>query len=101
MMFLMCVVLCVLAVGLDAAPVMNEKVRLEQPDGTVIYAFQTGDEFYSRVHDENGFTIIRDPNTGYWSLAVECGIRLGDIESSGYSIHHRTAQSMGMVEIYE
>lgn len=40
-----------------------------QPDGTEIHCFATGDEFYNWLHDEQGFTIINDHQTGYYVFA--------------------------------
>ncbi|MDR2836655.1 MAG: hypothetical protein LBV69_10795 [Bacteroidales bacterium] len=45
--------------------VENMPYQLTQPNGEIINCFITGDEYYRRVFDENGFTIIRNPNTGY------------------------------------
>ena len=97
MMFLVCVMFGVSASNLDAAPVENIPTRLSQPDGAVIYAYSSGDEFFSRVHDANGFTIIKDPLSDFWCWAVESAIRQGDIESSGFPIHAISAQSLGLV----
>ncbi|MEZ5082382.1 MAG: M6 family metalloprotease domain-containing protein [Bacteroidales bacterium] len=47
-----------------------------QPDGSVIECFATGDEFYNWLHDKDGFTIIQDIETGYYSYAVLDGDQL-------------------------
>lgn len=60
-----------LALGSVAAPKSNVPITLIQPDGTSISCFVTGDEFYQIVHDENGYTIIRDSQTGYYVYAIE------------------------------
>ncbi len=48
-----------------AAPVKDHPVTLTQPDGTVLECFASGDEFFSYLHDENGYLIKRDPDTGF------------------------------------
>ncbi|MCL2042180.1 MAG: leucine-rich repeat protein, partial [Bacteroidales bacterium] len=32
-----------------------------QPDGTVLHLFVTGDEFYKRVYDADGYTLLKNP----------------------------------------
>jgi M6 family metalloprotease-like protein len=54
---------------LSAAWLNFEPQTITQPDGTVIHCFATGDEFYNWLHDENGFTIIRDHQSGYYVYA--------------------------------
>ena len=55
---------------LHTAPIINEPLVLTQPDGAVISAFESGDEFHNWVHDENGYAIIRDATTNQWCLAI-------------------------------
>ncbi|MBE0639957.1 MAG: M6 family metalloprotease domain-containing protein [Bacteroidales bacterium] len=54
---------------LQAAWLNFEPQTIEQPDGTIINCYATGDEFYNWLHDENGFTIIKDHQTGYYVFA--------------------------------
>ena len=58
---------CVTAVF--AAPFQNVEKILTQPDGTKLYCFASGDEFYSRLHDAEGFTIVQAEN-GYFVYAT-------------------------------
>lgn len=48
----------------------NQPTVIKQPDGTEVPCLISGDEFYHRVHDDAGYTIIRDPATGYAVYAV-------------------------------
>ena len=41
-----------------AAPFKNVEKVLTQPDGTILYCYASGDEFYSRLHDSKGYTIV-------------------------------------------
>lgn len=43
---------------------------LRQPNGMVIQCFASGDEFYNWLHDASGYTIIQDPETGYYCYAT-------------------------------
>ena len=45
-------------------------VELKQPDGSTLHCFASGDEFYSRLHDENDYTITQSDDDGYYYYAV-------------------------------
>ncbi|MDL2296873.1 M6 family metalloprotease domain-containing protein [Bacteroidales bacterium OttesenSCG-928-B11] len=47
--------------------------QLIQPNGDTLHCFTTGDEFYSYLHDENGYTIVQDEKTGYFVYATKAG----------------------------
>ena len=55
-----------------AAPFQNVEKILTQPDGTKLYCFASGDEFYSRLHDAEGYTIVQAEN-GYFVYATSDG----------------------------
>ena len=59
--------LCVTAAS--AAPFKNVERILTQPDGSKLYCFASGDEFYNRLHDADGFTIVQAEN-GYFVYAT-------------------------------
>jgi len=81
---LMVLMITIVIINLDAAWFDDMPVTLKQPDGTIIRALQTGDEFHNWAHDRNGYTIVRDPNTGYWSWARESLSNIGaSIENKG------------------
>ncbi|MCL2065611.1 MAG: M6 family metalloprotease domain-containing protein [Candidatus Cloacimonetes bacterium] len=69
---------------LNAAWLENIPTVLTQPDETQIEAFLSGDEFHNWAHDEDGFTIILDPVTGFWCWAIA---EDGDLVSTGQPIH--------------
>ncbi|MDR0364136.1 MAG: M6 family metalloprotease domain-containing protein, partial [Bacteroidales bacterium] len=48
-----------------AAYLEKHPIIIKQPDGTEVQCFATGDEYYNWVHDAEGYTLIRDPQTGY------------------------------------
>lgn len=55
-------------------------VSIKQPDGTAIECFSTGDEFFNRLHDAEGYTIIQASDGWYYY-----GVRSGDdVIPSGY-----------------
>ena len=44
-------------------------ITLNQPNGTTIECLISGDEFYQRLHNEDGYTIIQDIKDGYYYYA--------------------------------
>ena len=47
----------------------NMPVALEQPDGSILNCLISGDEFYQRLHDNQGYTITQHPKDGYYYYA--------------------------------
>lgn len=58
---------------LSADMVRNLPFSFTQPDGTELSLYLSGDEYYHRVHDENGYTILKHSRTGYAVYAVPEG----------------------------
>ena len=71
--------LIVLPFALNGAYLKNVPIKLIQPNGVILNAFASGDEFYNWVHDKDGYTIIQDPQTGYYVYAIK---RDGDLVPS-------------------
>jgi M6 family metalloprotease-like protein len=46
---------------------------LSQPDGSELNCLATGDEFHNWLHDENNFTIMQHPETGFYVYAQQIG----------------------------
>ena len=69
--------------NVDGAYLRNFPVKVVQPDGEELDIFASGDEFYNWLHDKDGYTIIQDPETGYYVYAIE---KDGDLISSGYIV---------------
>ena len=49
----------------EAAFLRNVPVHVKQPDGTVLSCLASGDEYYNWLHDKDGYTILRNPATGF------------------------------------
>jgi len=58
---------------LTAAYLMDIPVQVNQPNGTVIDCFASGDEYHNWLHDADGYTIIQSPDTGYYTYAIQSG----------------------------
>jgi M6 family metalloprotease-like protein len=63
--------------------VRNMPHTITQPNGKVINCFITGDEFYHRIHDEKGYTIIQNEQDGYFYYGKESG---GKVVPSRYIV---------------
>ncbi len=53
----------------SAMPLFNVPTCLVQPNGDTLHCFVSGDEYYHRLHDADGYTIVQNPVTGYWVYA--------------------------------
>lgn len=55
----------------QAAFLRNVPVTLVQPNGDTLHCFVTGDEFYQRMHDAQGYTIVQNHANGYYCYATK------------------------------
>ncbi len=53
----------------NASVVRNQPYQVQQPDGTTIHCFVSGDEYFNWLHDANGFTIIQAAD-GYYYYGI-------------------------------
>lgn len=68
--FILLAVLLALAFSSNAINVHNMPIVRIQPNGDTLRCYVTGDEYYHRLHDAQGYTIIRNPRTGYFVYAL-------------------------------
>jgi len=66
-----------------AAPLKNVPCTITQPNGEVIHCYVSGDEFFNYYHDAEGYTIIMNPETGYYTYGIEVN---GQVEPSEYIV---------------
>jgi hypothetical protein len=93
-LFLAGFLMAVAAVGnLECAPLSDIPVVLKQPDGGVINGFASGDEFYNWFHDKDGYVIIQDPATGYYTYGVGSNKK---IISSPYTVGEVDPETVGL-----
>ncbi|ROL60815.1 M6 family metalloprotease domain-containing protein [Bacteroidetes/Chlorobi group bacterium ChocPot_Mid] len=71
----------------------NIETKITQPNGSVIECFVTGDEFFRRLHDNDGFTIIKHPVTRYYVYAVRSGDTL---MPSNYVVGEADPKALGL-----
>jgi M6 family metalloprotease-like protein len=78
---------------LSANLVIKKPTEYIQPDGTKLSLFVSGDEFYHRVHDAKGYTVLRHPQTGYAVYAVLDG---SSIKASEYIVGSIDPSTLGI-----
>lgn len=54
---------------IHAAYLTDMPITISQPDGSKIACFVSGDEYHNWLHDADKYTIIQDPDTGYYTYA--------------------------------
>lgn len=63
-----------------AVPANPNPIKLSQPNGTEITLKLKGDEFYNWFEDNDGYTVIKDTQTKFWSYAKKNDF--GELEPS-------------------
>lgn len=53
----------------EASPVFGETYQFTQPDGSEVPVVLFGDEFYMRMETPDGYTVVQDPDTGWFCYA--------------------------------
>ncbi len=65
-----CLIIMLLVVCLlSAAPFKSFPYQVTQPDGTVLNLFAAGDEYFNYLHDAQKYTVIKDPQSGWYCYA--------------------------------
>jgi M6 family metalloprotease-like protein len=82
-----------LALPLQAAFQTNVPMEITQPDGSTISCFATGDEYHNWLNDAEGYTIIQDKQTGWYSYAKKAGNYL---EPSEYIVGQSNPRTSGL-----
>ena len=65
-----CLVIFVLPAAVLTAPISNKPFNFRQPDGSLVPVIVSGDEFYQDVETPDGYSLIRDPATGWICYAA-------------------------------
>ncbi len=88
--FCICTVFCL---PLRANLVRNQSFDFIQPDSSRLSLLVSGDEIYHRVHDKDGFTILKHPQTGYAVYAIPDG---NSIKASDYRVGDTNPAALGI-----
>ncbi len=65
-----------------------------QPNGEKVECFVSGDQFYHRLHDKSGYTIVQNPANGYFVYAIE---NAGAISPSSFIVNQVDPSQMGLI----
>lgn len=65
-----------------AAPYVDRTFEFKQPDNSVVEVKVTGDEYYQHVESPDGYTLCRDPETG-WICYADLNSDQTELVSSG------------------
>ncbi len=68
--------------GVYAAPYVDRTIEFKQPDNSVVTVKVTGDEYYQHVESPDGYTLCRDPETG-WICYASLNSDQTELVSSG------------------
>jgi len=90
-----CAIGAVLVLGMPAGAAYLRDVpqTLVQPNKVVIQCLASGDEYFNWLHDANGYVIIQDPVTGYYTYAVEAN---GNVVSSSFVVGEVDPAAIGL-----
>ena len=64
------ILLYLLPTLLFSALLYDVPVELKQPDGSTLHCYASGDEYYSRLHDQNDYTITQSNEDGFYYYAL-------------------------------
>jgi len=84
------------AVLSEAALLRNVPVKVKQPDGAILNCLASGDEFYNWLHDKDGYTILRNPSTGFLVYANKVDGKLVPTEFIAGRTDVRTLEQAGI-----
>jgi len=87
-------VLLLAANGGLAAYLEDVPVTLQQPDSSFIECYMAGDEFYNWLYDRDHFTIIKDPQSGYYVYAQ---LENGELAPTRYVVGRDRPEAAGLV----
>ena len=65
---LLLIIFIIQSIGLGAF-LEDIPVNVYQPDGSKIFCFSSGDEYYVRLHDEKDYTIVQNLHDGFYYYA--------------------------------
>ncbi len=99
---LICGMIVAGAVGrVDAEPYFGKRVQYRQPDGATFTVFLWGDEFFAYQETEDGYLVVRDPESREFCYArvtadgadiVSTGVRVGAGVPAGLARRQRLAR---------
>lgn len=90
---LLLLMLLVAVISLQAAWLTNMPVTVQQPDGRNLSLLASGDEFHNWLHDKDGYTIIQNQKTGYYTYATQSGSK---VAASNWVVGNMNPAALGI-----
>jgi M6 family metalloprotease-like protein len=87
------IILLIVTIPISAAYLTNLPKTITQPDGSAYKVFASGDEYHNWLHDAQGYTIIQNKTTGYYTYAKKVGTK---VEPSEYIVGKIDPQASGL-----
>ena len=56
-----------------ATPFFNERFTFTNPDGSSVEVIGSGNQFYAHFETDDGYTVVKDPQSGYYAYAETSG----------------------------
>ncbi|MDP8209187.1 MAG: M6 family metalloprotease domain-containing protein [Candidatus Stygibacter australis] len=78
---------------LFGALLYDQPVSVEQPDGSKLNLLASGDEYYNYLHDANGYTVVQNPETGYYVYGT---MSRGVLTASDNIVNEMNPASLGI-----
>ena len=85
--------LAVFATQAAAYYTTNLPIQVRQPDGKTLDLLASGDEYHNWLHDKDNFTIIQNPQTGWYCYAQRAG---EGVEASPLVVGEGDPRSLGL-----
>lgn len=87
------VILFFVNISLQGAYLEKVPHIVQQPNGEILHCFVTGDEYYHWLHDADWFTIVQNPETGFYVYATKENEKL---VATNYVVGKIAPQSVGL-----
>lgn len=81
--------------SIQAAYLRDIPQWIVQPDGSRVSCLASGDEYYSWLHDQDGYVLVRNPNSGYLTYAIRAGEVLAP---SKYIVGRHDPKALGLTK---
>ena len=81
-----------------STPFLDEEFTFTNPDGNTVRVRGTGNQYYAVFETLDGYTVLKDPDTGYYNYArlsddknrlVPAGPRVGDVDPQSLGLQRR------------
>lgn len=56
-----------------SAPFLNERFTFTNPDGSKVQVIGSGNQFFAHFETDDGYTVVKDPQSGYFAYAESAG----------------------------